>query len=348
MRRPNMSATALSLFDDFVGTRQDRRRNRHTECFRRPQIHDQFKPARLLHGQVRRFGSLQYFCGINPGLAIRFGDACRVADQPSLDHEFAQIVYRRKAMLCDQLDQDPALARESGAAADHQRACAGLGQLCDGSGDPWRISGLGNDKRLLKPARGGLSVGQVGCGAWPVRIEQNSDNRGIEHQLPDKLQALRRELTAAPDVNPVALPPGCARLATRPRCTGSSDVTNTIGTVAEIFLAASAAKLLATISDAPFPVGSAASSGRRASSLSAYRSTIRTLASSTKPACFSPSRKALAMCRNGAAGVLRRNPMTGGADCAATACGPTNAPAPVARMKSRRLIAHPRMPSCLR
>jgi hypothetical protein len=86
-------------FEDFVGARQDRLRHRDTERFRRPQIHDQFEPGRLLHWQVCRFGSLQYLPGINSGLAISLGEARRVADQPALGYELAQIVYGRKAML---------------------------------------------------------------------------------------------------------------------------------------------------------------------------------------------------------------------------------------------------------
>jgi hypothetical protein len=71
--------------------------------------------------------------------------------------------------------------------------------------------------------------------------------------------------SALKKLTPVALPPGRARLATRPSLTGSSPTPNTIGIVAVAFLAASTVRepASATITATPRFTTSATTSAER-------------------------------------------------------------------------------------
>ena len=70
---------------------------------------------------------------------------------------------------------------------------------------------------------------------WPVDEHGNRERCG--HQLTQEFQPLRRQL-ALRKLMPVRLPPGRARLATRPSLTGSSPTTKTMGIVVVAALAA--------------------------------------------------------------------------------------------------------------
>ena len=93
-------------------------------------------------------------------------------------------------------------------------------------------------------------------------------------------------------VNPVALPPGCARLATNPAPTGSMTFANTIGALRLACCSAATLALAeARMTSGASPTNSAASV-RRSASPAGQRVSIRTLRPSVQPNCRSPSRKA--------------------------------------------------------
>ena len=72
------------------------------------------------------------------------------------------------------------------------------------------------------------------------RIDEHGHASGSGHQLTQELQPLCRQL-AVKKLIPVRLPPGRARLATRPSLTGSSPTLKTMGIVVVAALAANAA-----------------------------------------------------------------------------------------------------------
>ena len=69
------------------------------------------------------------------------------------------------------------------------------------------------------------------------RIDEHGNASGSGHQLTQEFQPLRRQL-GIEKLIPVRLPPGRARLATRPSLTGSWLPTKTMGIVVVAALAA--------------------------------------------------------------------------------------------------------------
>src|SRR5215468_960647 len=94
--------------------------------------------------------------------------------------------------------------------------------------------------------------------------------------------------SAPSQLMPVRLPPGRARLATRPNLTGSSPPTKTIGIVVVAALAANAEVPTVAITATRRRTRSAASAGSRSVRLSAQRYSIATFSPSTKPASLKP------------------------------------------------------------
>ena len=92
---------------------------------------------------------------------------------------------------------------------------------------------------------------------------------------------------------PVTLPPGRARLPTRPEATGSAAPTTTMGIVVVASFAASAdADTMATITSGLFFTISAASAGSRAKSPSAERRSTTIVLPSTYPKSRIPDQNA--------------------------------------------------------
>ena len=109
---------------------------------------------------------------------------------------------------------------------------------------------------------------------------------------------------------PVTLPPGRARLATKPAPTGSPLLAITIGIVAVAFLAANAGGgPVATIRSTLRRIRSAASSGRRSGLLSAKRYSMRIFFPSIQPSLLSSCRNASTMTAIPEALLGSRKPM---------------------------------------
>ena len=143
------------------------------------------------------------------------------------------------------------------------------------------------------------------------------------------------------------LPPGRARLATRPSWTGSSATAKTMGIVVVAALAAKAEGVppVTAMTATCRRTNWAASAGSRLYWPSAQRYSIATFSPSTKPASFSPWRNARRLRSTTVSGdVGLRNPITGIAPCCALAASGheiTAAP-PSSVMNSRRFIRSPR------
>ena len=115
-------------------------------------------------------------------------------------------------------------------------------------------------------ARSRFHVSQRDLGVSIGRIDEHGHSSGCGHQLTQELQPLCRQL-AVRKLTPVRLPPGRARLATRPSLTGSSATTKTMGIVVVAALAANAAggPPVVAITATRRRTNSAASSGSRSS-----------------------------------------------------------------------------------
>ena len=94
-------------------------------------------------------------------------------------------------------------------------------------------------------------------------------------------------------MNPVALPPGRAKLSTKPEPTGSGTITNTIGTVrVACSIGPTPALPEATMTSDPSATNSAACLRVTEASPADQRASMRTLRPSVQPSCWNASRNA--------------------------------------------------------
>ena len=151
--------------------------------------------------------------------------------------------------------------------------------------------------------------------------------------------------SAAKKLTPVRLPPGRAKLATRPSLTGSLPVAKTMGIVVVAALAARAEGVsIAAMTATRRRTSSAANAGSRSVWFSAQRYSIATLSPSTKPASFRPWRNPRDTSVNASGDWLLRKPITGIAGCCARAAsGQAAAAPPRSVMNARR--PRPRVPA---
>src|SRR5262245_13928535 len=148
-------------------------------------------------------------------------------------------------------------------------------------------------------------------------------------------------------LTPVKLPPGRARLATRPSLTGSSPTMKAMGIVAVAALAVDVTAMppLVAITATCRRTRSAASAGSRSNWFSAQRYTIATFSPSTYPVSFRPWRNARNRSVNASGDLLSRNPITGIAGCCPRAGSGHAAAAPPSRvMNSRRFMPNMGLP----
>src|SRR5262249_13482921 len=143
--------------------------------------------------------------------------------------------------------------------------------------------------------------------------------------------------------SPVMLPPGRARLATRPPPTGSPAAANTIGITDVACLAASTAPPRVTITSTLSPTNSVAISAKRSGCPSAQRYSIATVRPSIQPSSRNLCTREATDWLSVASVPKPKYPMVGSfvACCARAASGHAAAP-PSSVMKSRLFIRSPR------
>jgi hypothetical protein len=108
-----------------------------------------------------------------------------------------------------------------------------------------------------------------------LKIIEMGEARDALELACDDPRACRSATPAPPSVTPVRLPPGRARLATRPSETGSPEIKNAIGIVEEVFFAIRAAGSdMANIKSTLRSTKSAAIAGSRSSSTPQWYSTV--------------------------------------------------------------------------
>src|SRR5207237_9171208 len=98
------------------------------------------------------------------------------------------------------------------------------------------------DAVKLEPQRprGGLHFFQFELGLWILRIEHHRHRRYLGDDFFEQFESFPLK-SGATILNPVAFPPGRARLSTRPAATGSPMIAITIGIVPVALLSAFAA-----------------------------------------------------------------------------------------------------------
>ena len=163
-----------------------------------------------------------------------------VAHQPAGFGKFAPRICRGDRVVRRQVDQLDTPAVEKGVGADEE----GVGPLahksCEGRID--LAAGAGVEDLDLQPHGAGsrFHVSHRGLGSRGIgRIDEHGHTSGRGHQFAQEFQPLCRQLPLKKLI-PVRLPPGRARLATRPSLTGSSATTKTMGIVVVAALAANA------------------------------------------------------------------------------------------------------------
>ena len=150
-------------------------------------------------------------------------------------------------------------------------------------------------------------------------------------------------------VKPVALPPGRARLATKPAPTGSTTCTNTIGTVrVACSNGPTTGRLLARTTSGASATNSAACLRKRSASPAPHRRSMRTLRPTAQPASCNPCRNAARRACPSASSAARfmstPTRRTRSVCCARAMSGHATAAPPRSDMNSRRLIGRSERP----
>src|SRR5215467_7576539 len=141
---------------------------------------------------------------------------------------------------------------------------------------------------------------------------------------------------------PVALPPGCARLATSPDPTGSETARKTIGIVEVARRAARAEGVAqATMTSTLLSKTSEMRPGSCANEPFGQRTSMDRFFPSVQPRCWSASRKALSIAGSGDTAPITATRQTLPVCCAHAASGHEAAALPTIVMNSRRLMGYP-------
>ena len=140
-------------------------------------------------------------------------------------------------------------AEQKGAAADEKRVGPLAHKRCEGRID--LAAGVGVDTWIFSPmarvaASTSLNMPSVSVAFAGLNEHGNASSRG--YQLTQEFQPLGHN-SLLKKLMPVALPPGRARLATRPSLTGSSGTVKTMGIVAVAALAANAGHVTSARND---------------------------------------------------------------------------------------------------
>src|SRR5262249_31102332 len=148
---------------------------------------------RLQHWELRRFGALENPSSIDAGLAIRIGEACRVADQAAGSDIVTEVVDGRNGMARRQCNQRLTFAGEQWAADDHERASAGLDDACEGSIEFAFTPGGHRHNFLSDGAACVLHVARLDDRLRAIWINQCGSDTGTGNHLRIHLQPVRAD-----------------------------------------------------------------------------------------------------------------------------------------------------------
>ena len=229
------------LFDHLVGGREQRQRHSEAEHPGGLGVDDEFELRCLHDRQVHRFCTLENAAGVDADLAVGVPQVCSVAHESADFGKFAQREYRGDAVERRQEAELNAPAHKKAAAGNKKRVRPLVDETCEGCVDlaigasPQNASLQpdGDAGRLVNSRSATLLAGSPGLMNTAMQIAFGT--RACKSSNRFALSSVDRMLT------PVTLPPGWARLATRPSLTGSSAVLKTMGSAVVAALAASGA-----------------------------------------------------------------------------------------------------------
>ena len=143
--------------------------------------------------------------------------------------------HRQRCQLHAAVPKNPSSLDKQGVGRLARKRCKGGIDLLGAA----RLEDLDFQPKRAAAACSACNVVSAGSG-WSG-LSSTADASSIGHELVQELELFRRQTRRRKQLTPVALPPGRARLATRPSLTGSSAELKTIGIVVVADLAARAA-----------------------------------------------------------------------------------------------------------
>src|SRR5262245_17632230 len=198
-------------------------------------------------------------------LTIGIAHACAVAQQPTDFGMFTHRICRRDRIARCQESQLHAAAGYEGSRADEKRVRALAHKRCECRSDLAAAVDVVDLDLQPHGMSSRFDVSQRALGRRTGRVVEHGYSSGCGDQLAQQFQPLCSQLSPEHILMPVRLPPGRAKLATRPSLTGSSAARKTMGIVVVVALAANAAggPPVAAITATLRPISSAASAGNR-------------------------------------------------------------------------------------
>src|SRR6516165_9252525 len=256
-----MHRSKISLFDHLVGVGKQHRRHGEAKHSGSLGVDDQIELAGLHHGQVRGLGALEDAAGIDTELAKRIHDVGSITHQPANLDKVGRRIDRRDTPG-GQESVGPDVHGIGPIAPD---ILEGAIDLATGAGlRTWTCSPIA--RAAASTSRNIDAVFAVSAGLTSTATRTARGSRSCSRSSRFAANSPLKKLI------PVRLPPGRARLATRPSLTGSWATIKAIGIVVVAALAAGAAVVaLAAITVTCRRTSSAANSGSRSFWSSAKR-----------------------------------------------------------------------------
>src|SRR5262249_53184811 len=218
----------VNLLDDLVGAGDQRRRNGEAESCRCREIDDKFDLHRLLYRQVRGRCSLQDFIDVACCATVLVDKIGSIAHESANFDMLAITINRRHTCLCATVGNFPMTRIKGCVRRDEQTFNALRAERCEGR---IKLVGSANLHRHEQDAeRLGAILVSRSCGtcSWFVTLTSKPKRARWGNISRSKSICLEASISAK-FARPVTLPPGCERLATNPKPTGSAPEAMTIG-----------------------------------------------------------------------------------------------------------------------
>src|SRR5262245_38959691 len=218
---------AARSFDHLVGAREHRGRDFKAERLGRDQVHDEIELDQLLDRDVGRLRPAQNLVDKIGGTAKTIREIWSIRHKAASLNVLPKRAHRRQSRAeCQGVDAKP-IDEQERIGTDIKRLCAALERL-DGGRDILRSPDFVRGDFETERAGRSLNLAHLQHGVGIVDVGHDRQVTESGDNLAQKLEALAA--VSVPWVDrPVTLPPGRARLATRPVPTGSPAEAKTIG-----------------------------------------------------------------------------------------------------------------------